>query len=199
VPTRTMYRLAQRHNVPAVKVGRTWRFRGSSLDTYLERLMLERAPGDAAPAAAPTIAPRAELGSLESDGWDEMPGELATLAGPGEIAHYLDTHLRQIYHVDVVGLMRLQGDELVTLVESDELGVPTGARFTLEPTSPSGATSPVSSRISTPTRPTRANRSAGSGSAPWPASRSASATRPGASWRSRASGPEQSRSMISGA
>jgi diguanylate cyclase (GGDEF)-like protein/excisionase family DNA binding protein len=137
VPTRTMYRLAQRHNVPAVKVGRTWRFRSSSLDTYLERLMLERAPNDAAPAAAaPTIARRAELGSLESDGWDEMSSELATLAGPGEIARYLDTRLRQIYHVDIVGLMRLQGDELVTLVESDELGVPTGARFTLEPTSP---------------------------------------------------------------
>ena len=137
VPTRTMYRLAQRHNVPAVKVGRTWRFRSSTLDAYLERSMLERAPDNAAhAAAAPPIAPSGELGSLESDGWDEMPGELAKLAGPGEIAHYLDTRLRQIYHVDVVGLMRLQGDELVTLVESDELGVPTGARFTLEPTSP---------------------------------------------------------------
>ncbi|MFI5042902.1 MAG: helix-turn-helix domain-containing protein, partial [Acidimicrobiales bacterium] len=137
VPTRTMYRLAQHHHVPAVKVGRTWRFRSSTLDTYLERLMLERAPDDAPPAAAaPSIAPRAELGSLESDGWDEMPGELATLAGPGEIARYLDTRLRQIYHVDIVGLMRLQGDELVTLVESDDLGVPTGARFTLEPASP---------------------------------------------------------------
>ncbi len=38
--------------------------------------------------------------------------------------------------MDVVGLMRLQGDGLITLVESDDLGVPTGARFTLEPTSP---------------------------------------------------------------
>jgi diguanylate cyclase (GGDEF)-like protein/excisionase family DNA binding protein len=137
VPTRTMYRLAQRHNVPAVKVGRTWRFRNSTLDAYLERLMLERAPDNAAhAAAAPPIAPSGELGSLESDGWDEMPGELATLAGPGEIARYLDTRLRQIYHVDVVGLMRLQGDDLVALVECDELGVQTGARFTLEPTSP---------------------------------------------------------------
>jgi diguanylate cyclase (GGDEF)-like protein/excisionase family DNA binding protein len=137
IPTRTMYRLAQRHKVPAVKVGRTWRFRSSSLDAYLERVMLAQASHDAAPASgAPPIAPRAEPGSLESDGWEEMPGELATLAGPAEIARYLDTRLRQIYHVDIVGLMRLQVDELVTLVESDELGLPTGARFTLEPTSP---------------------------------------------------------------
>ena len=137
IPTRTMYRLAQRHNVPAVKVGRTWRFRSSSLDAYLERSMLERPPDDPAPPpAAPAIAPRAELDLLANDGWGEIPGELATLSGPGEIARYLDGYIRRIYDVDVVGLMRLQGDELVTLVESDELGVPTGARFTLEPTSP---------------------------------------------------------------
>ena len=132
-----MYRLAQARKVPAVKVGRTWRFRSSSLDAYLERSMLERPPDDPAPPpAAPAIAPRAELDLLANDGWGEIPGELATLSGPGEIARYLDGYIRRIYDVDVVGLMRLQGDELVTLVESDELGVPTGARFTLEPTSP---------------------------------------------------------------
>ncbi len=137
VPTRTMYRLAQRHNVPAVKVGRTWRFRSSSLDAYLEGEMLQRASDNPPRAqAAPSGATRTQLDSLKSDAWDELAGELATLTRPGEIARYLDTRLRRIYQVDIVGLMRLQGDELVTLVESDELGVPTGARFTLEPTSP---------------------------------------------------------------
>ena len=137
IPTRTMYRLAQYHKVPAVKVGRTWRFRSSSLDAYLERVMLEQVAGNPAPApVAPSAAPRTELGSLTSDGWDGMSGELAALAAPGDIAQYLDTRLRQIYQVDIVGLMRLQGDELVTLVESGELGVPMGARFMLEPTSP---------------------------------------------------------------
>ncbi len=137
IPTRTMYRLAQRHNVPAVKVGRTWRFRSSTLDAYLERVTLAQAPG--APAQAPAVQPlaRPDLpGSSLHEPWDEMSGELATLAEPGAIARYLDGRLRQIYDVDVVGLMRLQGDELVTLVEDDELGVPTGARFTLEATSP---------------------------------------------------------------
>ncbi|MDR3474304.1 MAG: GAF domain-containing protein, partial [Devosia sp.] len=137
IPTRTMYRLAQRHSVPAVKVGRTWRFRSASLDAYLERVILAQTPDDPAPAAtAPQISPRAELVSLESDVWAEMSGELATLAGPGEIARYLDIRLRQIYQVDIVGLMRLQGNELVTLVERDDLDLPTGARFALEPTSP---------------------------------------------------------------
>lgn len=35
VPLRTMYRLAQRGQVPAVKVGRTWRFKRSALDAHL--------------------------------------------------------------------------------------------------------------------------------------------------------------------
>ncbi|MEP7158331.1 MAG: EAL domain-containing protein [Chloroflexota bacterium] len=35
VPLRTMYRLAQHGQVPAVKVGRTWRFKRSALDAHL--------------------------------------------------------------------------------------------------------------------------------------------------------------------
>ena len=85
IPTRTMYRLAQRHNIPAVKVGRTWRFRSSSLDAYLERMMLAQASDGPAPApAVPAIARRAPLGSLEGDPWGEISGELATLTGPAE-------------------------------------------------------------------------------------------------------------------
>ena len=36
VPLRTMYRLAQRGQVPAVKVGRAWRFKRSVLDAHLD-------------------------------------------------------------------------------------------------------------------------------------------------------------------
>ena len=38
VPVRTMYRLAQRGQLPAVKVGRTWRFKRSALDEHLRTL-----------------------------------------------------------------------------------------------------------------------------------------------------------------
>ena len=132
-----MYRLAQGRKVPAVKVGRTWRFRNSALDAHLERMMLSQAPDEpsSAPATLPITGPT-PLGSLANEGSGEMSGELATLAGPGEIARYLEGHLRQIYHVDLVGLMRLQGDELVTLTDNDDLGLPTGTRFALEPTDP---------------------------------------------------------------
>ena len=37
VPVRTVYRLAQRGQVPAVKVGRTWRFKRASLDAHLDQ------------------------------------------------------------------------------------------------------------------------------------------------------------------
>jgi diguanylate cyclase (GGDEF)-like protein/excisionase family DNA binding protein len=137
IPTRTMYGLAQSHKVPAVKVGRTWRLRTSALDTHLERMMGERTPDVPPPSAAAwPIAGPALVGSLATDGFGEISGQLATLAGPAEIARYLNERLREIYHVDVVGLMRLQGDELVTITESDDLGVPSGARFMLEPSSP---------------------------------------------------------------
>ena len=35
IPVRTLYRLAQRGQVPASKVGRTWRFKRSILDEHL--------------------------------------------------------------------------------------------------------------------------------------------------------------------
>jgi diguanylate cyclase (GGDEF)-like protein/excisionase family DNA binding protein len=137
VPVRTMYRLAQHGKLPAIKIGRTWRLRLPALDAYLEAVMVARAQDGPGPAPAPSpIATRARLGFLTGDGLGEISSELATLAGPGEIARYLDTRLRQIYQVDVVGLMRLQADELITLIESEGLSVPTGARFTLEPSSP---------------------------------------------------------------
>src|SRR4029079_8951582 len=48
VPVRTMYRLAQRGQLPAVKVGRTWRFKRSALD---EHLRARQSGTDSNPAA----------------------------------------------------------------------------------------------------------------------------------------------------
>lgn len=52
VPLRTMYRLAQRGQVPAVKVGRTWRFKRSVLDAHLGA-----ATGTAAPKPEEAVWP----------------------------------------------------------------------------------------------------------------------------------------------
>ncbi len=65
VPVRTVYRLAQRGQVPAVKVGRTWRFKRSELDAHLSR------------AAAPDGEPSTALAGAAS------PARLAHDPGTG--------------------------------------------------------------------------------------------------------------------
>jgi diguanylate cyclase (GGDEF)-like protein/excisionase family DNA binding protein len=59
VPVRTMYRLAQRGQVPAVKVGRTWRFKRSTLDAQLSLLQEMMPPPVVQPAAPPSATARA--------------------------------------------------------------------------------------------------------------------------------------------
>jgi diguanylate cyclase (GGDEF)-like protein/excisionase family DNA binding protein len=54
VPVRTMYRLAQRGQLPAVKVGRAWRFKRSALDAHLGSLSDGAVPP--APATTGTAA-----------------------------------------------------------------------------------------------------------------------------------------------
>jgi len=57
VPVRTMYRLAQRGQLPAVKVGRTWRFKRSALDEHLRTVRSASAgipSGPKAPAEVPS-------------------------------------------------------------------------------------------------------------------------------------------------
>jgi diguanylate cyclase (GGDEF)-like protein/excisionase family DNA binding protein len=53
IPVRTVYRLAQRGQVPAVKVGRTWRFKRSSLDAHLN----QQAPGPADSLSTDSTSP----------------------------------------------------------------------------------------------------------------------------------------------
>ncbi len=55
VNLRTVYRLIKAGKIPAVRVGRQWRFRKSDIDAWLER---ERS-GSIRPAATPTAQPQA--------------------------------------------------------------------------------------------------------------------------------------------
>jgi diguanylate cyclase (GGDEF)-like protein/excisionase family DNA binding protein len=109
VPTRTLYLLAQRKQVPAVKVGRAWRFKRSVLDAHL------RDADDIQTATA--LA--------------DFSVELGGLAESDAIARNVGERLRQIFGVEMAGLMRLDGDHLATVLPSDTLDLPSGTRFAL--------------------------------------------------------------------
>jgi diguanylate cyclase (GGDEF)-like protein/excisionase family DNA binding protein len=109
VSTRTLYLLAQRKQVPAVKVGRAWRFKRSVLDARLPE-------ADGAQAATALADLSVELGGL---------------AEPDAIARYLSSRLRDMFDVNLAGLMRLDDDALVTLLPSEKLDLRAGMRFPL--------------------------------------------------------------------
>jgi diguanylate cyclase (GGDEF)-like protein/excisionase family DNA binding protein len=109
LPIRTLYLLAQRGQVPAVKVGRAWRFKRSVLDAGLN--------GDDGVQTVTALA--------------ELSVELGALGDPTEIAEYLSSRLRAIFEVELAGLMRLEADALETLLPSDTLGLAAGTRFPL--------------------------------------------------------------------
>src|SRR5437867_10494390 len=54
VNLRTVYRLIKAGKIPAVRVGRQWRFRKRDIDAWLDS---QRPRGGARPAAAPTARP----------------------------------------------------------------------------------------------------------------------------------------------
>lgn len=151
IPVRTVYRLAQRGRLPAVKVGRTWRFRRSTLDQALE---LAAAPlpgpasqpvGQAVPtsAAAPTgrntREPQPVLsarGPAASRGSDDRLGALADLSiqlgvhvDLSEIANLLADRLMEIFDVELAGLLRLDGDDLITVTAAGDLPLPVGTHI----------------------------------------------------------------------
>ena len=109
VPTRTLYLLAQRKQVPAVKVGRAWRFKRSALDARLRN--------------ADSVQTATALADLSV--------ELGGLAELEAIARNVSNRLREIFGVEMAGLMRLDGEALETVVPSDRLDVPSGTRFPL--------------------------------------------------------------------
>src|ERR1700674_2420463 len=109
VPIRTMYLLAQRKQVPAVKVGRTWRFKRSVLDMRL----------------------RDADGVQTATALADLSVELGGLAEPDAIAQFLSGRLREILGVEMAGLMRLDDDALVAVLPSKKLDLPAGMRFPL--------------------------------------------------------------------
>jgi diguanylate cyclase (GGDEF)-like protein/excisionase family DNA binding protein len=109
VPIRTMYLLAQRKQVPAVKVGRAWRFKRSMLDDRLRD--------------ADEVQTATALADLSL--------ELGGLAEPDAIARFVSDRLREIFGVDMAGFMRLEDGALVTVLASERLGLPAGLRFPL--------------------------------------------------------------------
>jgi diguanylate cyclase (GGDEF)-like protein/excisionase family DNA binding protein len=145
IPVRTLYRLAQRGEVPAAKVGRTWRFRRSLLDAHLGAIAPDSAAADASGRATVDVAgggraarsrPRTKAtpsrrrstgdgaGAAEPATSDPVHflaalGDLAVgLSGRRDamsIAAHCAAGLQTIFGVDLAGLIRLEGDELVTL------------------------------------------------------------------------------------
>jgi excisionase family DNA binding protein len=57
VNLRTVYRLIKAGKIPAVRVGRQWRFRKRDIDAWLESQRPRQARAAAAPARAPAAAP----------------------------------------------------------------------------------------------------------------------------------------------
>jgi diguanylate cyclase (GGDEF)-like protein/excisionase family DNA binding protein len=109
LPIRTLYLLAQRRQVPAVKVGRAWRFKRSALDAGLD-----------GHDSLQTVTALADLSV-----------ELGALGNPAEIAQYVSGRLRAVFQVELAGLMRLEADTLETVVPSDTLALAAGTRFPL--------------------------------------------------------------------
>jgi diguanylate cyclase (GGDEF)-like protein/excisionase family DNA binding protein len=128
IPLRTLYRLAQRGQVPASKVGRTWRFKRSILDEHLATTTY---------GAVGAAASRAAIG-IEADAAPNLVGELTDLADlSAELAGLLDVgaittlvtqRLLVVMDADVVMLFDLRqragGQVLVPVATAGELRLP---------------------------------------------------------------------------
>ncbi|HEU4672324.1 MAG TPA: EAL domain-containing protein [Candidatus Limnocylindrales bacterium] len=130
LPVRTVYRLVQRGAIPGAKVGRTWRFKRSILDLHLA----EAANGGRATIIAhdPLLDRVTALADLSV--------ELSGLRDAGEIQEVLSARLATIFSVDLVGLLRREGHDLVTVAAQGELELAAGYRFV-------AATDPVAELI----------------------------------------------------
>jgi diguanylate cyclase (GGDEF)-like protein/excisionase family DNA binding protein len=138
VPVRTVYRLAQRGAIPATKVGRTWRFKRSILDAHLG----VSASSELGPAVSPDLgAPRDGDSLLDRvAALADLSVELSGLRDAAEIQDILSARLAVIFSVDLVGLLRREGHDLVTVAASGPLELPAGFRF-------DAATDPLTARI----------------------------------------------------
>jgi diguanylate cyclase (GGDEF)-like protein/excisionase family DNA binding protein len=135
LPLRTVYRLAQRGAIPATKVGRTWRFKRCILDASLAPVPAPPAP-DREPPARPDPQPLLETAAALAD----LSVVLSGLHDPTEIADVLAERLAEIFAVDLVGLLRRDGQDLVTVTASGPLELPAGYRL-------AAADDPLAARI----------------------------------------------------
>lgn len=102
IPIRTLYRLAQRGQLPATKVGRTWRFKRSQLDSRLS-------PGDLIPAGEAMLGVPEELESLEQmTGLADLSMRLSGMLDWSQIAEFVCERLVHVFAVQGAVLMRLQ-------------------------------------------------------------------------------------------
>jgi diguanylate cyclase (GGDEF)-like protein/excisionase family DNA binding protein len=128
IPVRTLYRLAQRGQVPASKVGRTWRFKRSILDEHLAAAT-SRASG-AAPNREPVGRRVGRSSDLVGELTDlaDLSAELAGLLDVGAIATLVTRRLRVVMDADVVMLFDLQSRGghrwLVPLATAGDLRLP---------------------------------------------------------------------------
>ncbi|MFI5291275.1 MAG: GAF domain-containing protein [Candidatus Limnocylindrales bacterium] len=101
IPVRTLYRLAQRGQVPASKVGRTWRFKRTILDDHLAATAGR--PPDArseeGSGGPPDHAPLGELSELA-----DLSAELAGLLDVEAITGLVTERLRDVMDADVVAI-----------------------------------------------------------------------------------------------
>jgi len=126
IPTRTLYRLAQRHQLPATKVGRTWRFKRAALDAFLVSSLRPPERTATATDALPEDRAPSTLAALA-----DLSIELGGLVDPADIAACLGERLRTIFGVEVAGLLRLEGERLVTVITTDRVPLPPGTGFGL--------------------------------------------------------------------
>ncbi len=150
IPVRTLYRLAQRGQLPATKVGRTWRFKRSRLDEHLAGSPTttpdDRSETLAVPFGHPSAGPDprqlerlvAEQGGLLSElaGLADLSVHLSELSDAGTITALVSQRLVEIFGVDLAGFVRLEhdpaGDVLVRGEGAGRLPIPEGFRVPVE-------------------------------------------------------------------
>ncbi len=128
IPVRTLYRLAQRGQVPASKVGRTWRFKRTILDEHLAATTYR--PVGAASSDARSGRDGAPAPDLVGELTDlaDLSAELAGLLDAGAIRALVTRRLNTVMDADVVMLFDLQRREarrvLVPLATAGDLRLP---------------------------------------------------------------------------
>src|SRR4051794_12019508 len=140
LPVRTVYRLAQRGAIPAVKVGRTWRFKRSLLDTHLATGASSAASAASRPVPARPAPPRADhpragrrsqspplLDTVSA--LTDLSVDLSGLRDAAEIGTVLAARLAAPFQVELVALLAREGRDLVSVGPTGDVQLPAGWRL----------------------------------------------------------------------